>query len=381
MTSQSVNQFSSADYVAMSRALQLAKRGLYTTSPNPRVGAVVVKNGKIIGEGWHRFCGGEHAEVIALRQAGAEAKGASCFITLEPCSHYGKTPPCSEALVKAGITRVVAAIEDPNPKISGSGIQYLKDSGVVVELGLMQAEATALNPGFILRMKQQRPWIVSKLAMSTDGRTALANGESQWISCEQSREDVQRLRAQVCAIITGSGTVLADNPRMNVRLDYQPSLEDGSAVAERQPLKVVIDGSQQLNPDYTFFKTPALIVVAEDATNMQPFIDAGVAVMKVPRLVTTGKLDLHQVVRKLATEYEVNELMVEAGAELNGAFLESGLIDQMQIYMAPKLLGNSAKGLFHLPKITTMKENIQLQYLDIKKVGVDVKITCSVVTQ
>ncbi len=379
MNAETSSVFSQADFEAMARALQLARKSLFTTSPNPRVGAIVVKDGKIVGEGWHRYSGGEHAEVAALRQAGSAAKGASCYITLEPCSHHGKTPPCAKALVDAGIVRVVAAMVDPNPKIAGSGLEFLRGKGVDVCSGLMEAESRALNPGFILRMEQNRPWVVSKLAMSVDGRTALSSGESQWISSEESRQEIQRLRAKVCAIITGSGTVIADNPRMNVRLDYSYQLDDGSIVAPRQPIKVVIDGQHRLHPGYTIFENPALIVVGEDIDDVQSFIDAGVSVMKVSRL--DGKLNLSEVLTRLATEYEVNELMLEAGAELNGAFLNAKLIDQLQIYMAPKLMGDSAKGLFHLPQIKFMNENIPLQFLDIKQVGADVKITCSIGTE
>ncbi len=376
MSSTTNSSFTATDFAMMARALQLAREGLFTTSPNPRVGAVVVKDGKIIGEGRHRHSGGEHAEIAALKQAGSEAFGASCYITLEPCNYYGKTPPCTKALIEAGICRVVVAMVDPNPEVSGAGIKALREAGLEVICGLMEAEALDLNPGFISRMEQQRPWIVSKLAMGLDGRTALASGESQWISSTESRADVHRLRAQVCAIITGSGTVIADNPRMTVRLESPNIADNGEPIEPRQPLKVVIDGQQQLSPDYTIFKQPSMIVLGNDAGGFEDFVEAGVMVMQVPRI--NGKLDLNAIVRNLAKDFEVNELMVEAGAELNGAFLSAGLIDQLQIYMAPKLMGDFGKGLFHLPQIKTMQDNINLQFMDIRQVGQDVKITAKI---
>jgi len=367
------------DISFMARAIELAKKGLFTTDPNPRVGAVLVKEGQIIGEGWHQKAGEAHAEVIAIANAKEQQKqtlGATCYVTLEPCSHHGLTAPCADALILAGINRVVIAMQDPNPKVQGQGIAKLKAAQIEVEVGMMEQEARALNPGFIQRMTLGRPYVMMKLAMSLDGRTAMQSGESQWISSAESREDVQRLRARVSAILTGSETVLHDNPRMTVRaesLGYQQPL---CGKQTRQPLRVVIDGQQRLTPESTFFngEAQALIFLPIQSEKTALFKQQGVLVEEVA--MNNGHLDLEAILYRLSQNYQVNELMIEAGAQLSGALLKAGWVDQLEIYMAPKILGDNAKGLFHLPEIDCMKDVKNMQFSQVRSIGPDLKITC-----
>jgi len=377
----------------MARALELAKKGLFTTAPNPRVGALLVKDGQIIGEGWHQRAGGNHAEVNALEDvderspspsvAAAVLCGASCFITLEPCAHYGHTPPCADALIEAGVKEVIIAMIDPNPAVSGKGIKKLQAAGIKVRQGLLQQQAEELNAGFILRMTQSKPWVVMKLAMSVDGRTALANGVSQWISSAESRQEVQRLRAQVCGILTGSGTVISDNPRMTVRVDDLGYAENLASAPTRQPVRVIIDGQQRLTPQYQIFREPGttIIVLPEGAKNQQLFAQAAkkfdIHVMQAPLISTASvqHLDLSFVLQQLAVKWQMNELMVEAGAGLSGAILQQGLFDELQIFMAPKVLGDQGLGLFNLPTFAKMDEIFTLNLLEFRAVGVDMKLT------
>ncbi len=379
----------------MARAICLAKKGIFTTDPNPRVGAVIVKNDQIIGEGWHQFVGGPHAELHAIEAAGNAVKGSSCYVTLEPCSHHGRTAPCADAIIQAGIKEVFIAMEDPNPQVRGQGIRRLKAAGIKVTLGLMEAEAKAINPGFIKRMKENRPWVVVKMAMSLDGRTAMANGESQWISCEESRQDVQRLRARSSAIITGSGTLLSDDPRMTVRSESLGYAQTMIGEKVRQPLRVVIDGQQRLSPDSQFFtgEGNALIVLPEkcpqqefgnddnkregdcgDSQQVKAFKHAGVGVMLVAKV--NDHLDLKEIIQRLAKDWQINELMVEAGSELSGAFLKQGLMDELHLYIAPKIMGDQAKGLFHLPQLQVMSQTPGLEFEQIRQLGTDIKIIC-----
>ncbi len=350
----------------MAQALQLAALGLHSTSPNPRVGCVIVREGKIIGEGWHQRAGTAHAEVHALQQAGAAARDATVYVTLEPCFHQGRTPPCADALVAAGVGRVVAAMVDPNPQVNGRGLAQLQAAGISVEYGLMEESARELNLGFIARMTRGRPWVRSKIAASMDGKTALANGVSQWITGAAARRDVQAWRAQSCAILTGVGTVLADDPQLNVRDIETP----------RQPLRVVVDSQLRTPPSAKILRGGALIVSAmADASKMQALCDAGAEVLVLPG--TDGRVDLMRLLQRLA-ERGVNNLMVEAGARLNGALLEAGLLDELVMYLAPMLLGDTARGLFALPAFNKMDERKNLNLRDVRQVGNDMRVIARV---
>lgn len=349
----------------MARALQLAKRGLYTTDPNPRVGCVIVRDGQVVGEGWHRRAGEPHAEVHALVAAGLQARGATAYVSLEPCCHHGRTPPCSEALVKAGIARVVAAMPDPNPRVANQGIADLKKAGIRVDIGLLQAESERLNPGFISRMTRGRPYLRVKLAASLDGRTALANGESKWITGEAARADVQRLRARSSAILTGIGTVLADDPSLTVRdLDI-----------DRQPLRVVVDPQLRMRPAARMLTLPGATLVvtsAEQANNAAALRAAGAEVFCLP--VVPERMNLKLLLEHLAAR-EVNEVLVEAGATLCGELLRAGLVDELVLYLAPHLLGSGARGLFNIPSLEDMADRVALDIQDVRAVGKDWRIT------
>lgn len=366
-----MSDFTTTDIAMMSRALQLAERGLTTTAPNPRVGCVLAVEGQVIAEGWHEVAGGPHAEIVALEQAGEMARGATAYVTLEPCCHQGKTPPCSDALIKAGVTRVVAAMEDPNPKVAGQGLQQLHKAGIEVASGLLQAQAEALNPGFILRMREQRPLVRCKLAMSLDGRTAMASGESKWITGAAAREDVQRLRARSSAIMSGIGTILADDPSLTVR-------DAEGVLAERQPLRVVLDPHLSTPTDARFISQPgnSLIVTAVDEPELQEQLEqAGAEVIHLPNGKDT--IDLHALMGVLATR-EINEVLLETGAILSGAALRAGIIDELVIYMAPKLMGDGARGLFHTPGLESLADAVQLSIKDMRAVGDDWRITASI---
>jgi diaminohydroxyphosphoribosylaminopyrimidine deaminase/5-amino-6-(5-phosphoribosylamino)uracil reductase len=355
------DRFSAADHAHMARALQLAARGLYTTTPNPRVGCVIVKDGRVVGAGWHERAGTPHAEIHALKAAGEAARGATVYVTLEPCSHHGRTPPCAEALVNAGVARVVAAMSDPNPLVAGGGIAMLTLAGIQAEVGLMETEARALNPGFVSRMTRGRPWVRLKTASTLDGKTALANGASQWITGEAARADVQTLRARACAILTGSGTVLADNPRMNVR-----DLDIG-----RQPLRVVVDSSLCTPADAAIL--PALIACHRaDAAARAALAQAGAEVIELPG--ADDRVDLGALLALLA-QRGVNELHVEAGAALNGALLAAGLIDEWVAYVAPMAVGDDARGLFARPALASLDDAARFSLSDVRQLGGDLRLT------
>lgn len=356
----------SADQRFMARALQLARRGLYSTDPNPRVGAVVVRGGRVVGEGWHRRAGEPHAEIHALRQAGGEARGATVYLTLEPCCHHGRTPPCCDALISAGVDRVVAAMEDPNPEVAGKGLAQLRAAGIRVECGLLREQAERLNPGFISRMRRGRPWVRCKLAMSLDGRTALASGESKWITGDAARQDVHRLRARSSAIVTGVGTVLADDPALTARL--------AEGEAERQPLRVVVDTHLSLPLEAKLLKQPGrtLIMTCSDDEDAAAALEAnGAEVVRLP--LCSDVVDMGAVLDILG-EMAVNEVLLETGATLSGAVLQAGLLDEIVIYMAPLLMGHDARPLFRLPGIDTMAERIELELLDQRMVGRDMRL-------
>tara|TARA_R110002050_G_scaffold71891_1_gene154586 strand:+ start:19557 stop:20630 length:1074 start_codon:yes stop_codon:yes gene_type:complete len=348
----------------MSRALQLAERGLFTTDPNPRVGCIIVNDGQIVGEGWHQRAGEGHAEVNALKKAGLKAKDADCYVTLEPCSHFGRTPPCADALVNAGVKRVFVAMMDPNPRVAGSGIAKLEAAGIDVTVGLLEQQAEKLNIGFCQRMRIGRPYVRSKMAMSVDGRTAMASGESKWITGTAARQDVQQLRARSSAMLTGIGTILADDPALTVRPEgWYPQQ------TIRQPLRVVVDSQLRIPNDAKIFEDKAQVLIA--ASNINKIISQA-EVCYLP--TDNNQVDLSALMIELAKR-EMNEVMVEAGSQLNGALLAAGLIDELVIYMAPKIMGDGANGLFHLPNLTTMAQNIDLQISDIRAVGLDWRIT------
>ncbi|HEY7985833.1 MAG TPA: bifunctional diaminohydroxyphosphoribosylaminopyrimidine deaminase/5-amino-6-(5-phosphoribosylamino)uracil reductase RibD [Methylophilaceae bacterium] len=354
--------FSAADHQHMAQALRLADRGLYTTSPNPHVGCVIVNDGKVVGEGWHERAGQAHAEVHALQQAGDKAKGATVYVTLEPCSHYGRTPPCAEALVHAGVARVVAAMQDPNPKVSGSGLTLLQAHGIEIAVGLMQAQARELNIGFVSRMERGRPWVRSKMASSLDGKTALANGTSQWITGDAARLDVQHWRARSCAILTGVGTVLADDPQLNVR-----ELDIG-----RQPLRIILDSRCRMSPAMRILQGGALVVCAViDENNAAALRKVGAEVIALPD--AHGRVDFAALMQELARR-EINELHVEAGYKLSGSLLNAGMIDELVLYMAPTLLGNASMGMFDLPVFTEMDQAVSLTIQQLDFVGKDIRI-------
>jgi len=357
----------------MTQALRLAEQGLYTTQPNPRVGCVIVKNQKIVGQGAHLKAGEPHAEVFALREAGLAAKDADAYVTLEPCNHHGRTPPCVDALINAGVKRVVVAMQDPNPLVAGNGLKRLQAHGILVETGLMVTEAIALNPGFISRMMRGRPYVRSKIAASLDGRTALNNGKSLWITGEAARLDVQHWRAQSCAIITGIGTVLADNPTMNVRLDH---LTLSHTI--RQPLRVIVDSQLQTPVDCNMLDasklagSPVLIAYANDTANHAATLQAiGAELLHIPKL--NGQVDLNALLEDLA-QRGINEVLLEAGQGLNGGFLQANLIDEFIFYYAPKLMGADAKAMFAISELTEMEQASNLQVLDVRLVGQDIRL-------
>jgi len=356
----------------MARAIKLARKGLYSTHPNPRVGCVLVKDGQIVGEGFHRVAGEGHAEVLALRAAGEKAANATAYVTLEPCSHHGKTPPCADALASSGVARVVIAADDPNPLVSGKGIERLSAAGIQVETGLMQQEAIELNPGFHKRMESGLPWVRVKLAVSLDGRTAMSSGESQWITGEQARRDVQLLRARSEAILTGVGTVRADNPSLNVRLSSE---ELGIEQDVIQPLRVVVDSELKTPEDARMLSLEGLTLLVsgrEALQQEQKLSKAGAELVCCPG--AGGRVDLEALLKELASR-EVNEVHVEAGEQLCGALLEYGLVDEVIIYMAGHIMGSSGKGLFDMPSIKSMSQRKAMKIIDIRAVGKDWRIT------
>lgn len=358
--------FSAHDHAMMSLALQLAERGCRTTTPNPRVGCVICReDGQIVGQGWHVRAGEAHAEVHALQQAGEAARGATAYVTLEPCSHTGRTPPCADALLKAGIARVVAAMTDPNPAVAGRGLARLQAAGVVCASGLMESEARALNRGFLSRMERGRPWVTMKIGASLDGKTALTSGESQWITRPAARHDVQRLRAEQCAILTGAGTVLADDPQLTVR-DFE---------VERQPLRVVFDRNLSTSPQAKIYQgSPSLLITRrQNAHAVQPYQAVGAEVYCCPE-GEHGEVDWADILAHLAAR-GVNHLMVEAGARLNGVLLAGGWVDELVCYLAPVILGDIARGMFALPELASLQDKSVWRYQEVRTVGEDLRIS------
>jgi diaminohydroxyphosphoribosylaminopyrimidine deaminase/5-amino-6-(5-phosphoribosylamino)uracil reductase len=355
--------FSTLDHEFMARALRLARRGLYTTTPNPRVGCLLAADGTVVGEGWHERAGGAHAEVIALGAAGARARGATAYVTLEPCSHHGRTPPCADALIAAGVRRVVAAMADPNPLVAGQGLERLRAAGIEVERGLLENEARELNLGFVSRMARGRPWVRLKVAASLDGKTALINGRSQWITGLAARRDGHRWRARACAILTGIGTVRDDDPSLTVREIETP----------RQPLRVVVDSRLEIaTTARVLAQGNCLVATAAEAPEKTKALSA--AGIEVVRLADTGgKVDLSLLMAELGRR-GCNELHVEAGFKLNGSLLQAGLVDELLVYLAPTLLGDAAVGMFNLPALTDLAGRRDLQVVDLRRIGPDLRI-------
>jgi diaminohydroxyphosphoribosylaminopyrimidine deaminase/5-amino-6-(5-phosphoribosylamino)uracil reductase len=347
----------------MARALELAERGLNTTTPNPRVGCVIVNGGEIVGEGWHEKAGLPHAEINALAAAGSRSRGATAYVSLEPCVHQGRTGPCSTALVEAGVARVVAALQDPNPLVAGGGLALLRDKGVDVACGLLEHEARELNIGFVSRMTRGRPWVRLKVAASLDGRTALNNGRSQWITGEAARRDGHRWRARACAILTGAGTVRDDDPRLTVR-EVQTS---------RQPLRIVVDSRLETPPTAKILKGGGVLVAAaqEDKAKVAALRARGAEVLVMPN--SAGKVELGELFRELARR-GMNEVHVEAGPRLNGSLLQEGQVDEFLIYLAPSIIGDAARGMFHLPELTELAGRRQLNILDTRMIGPDIRV-------
>ena len=350
------------DYRYMARALYLARNGSYTTHPNPRVGCVIVSKNKIVGEGWHVKAGEDHAEIVALKQAGDDAKGAHCYITLEPCAHTGMTPPCTDALIRSGISRVVSAAMDPNPLVAGKGFEILEQHGIATVNGVMEEEATYLNAGFFKRMVSRLPYVRCKLAMSLDGRTALATGESKWITGEQARQDGHHYRALSCAIITGIGTVLADDPNLNVR-DIKTQ--------GRQPIRVILDKQLRTPADAKLFHHPGKIIIFTENDDQQHHNELKQNGADV--VLTDSTRDLKTILQHLSDKEQVNEILLEAGPILAGSFLGAGLIDELILYQSPTILGDKAKGLFHLPQIKGMNDKITVDLVETRNIGDDIK--------
>ena len=355
--------FSRFDHECMATALRLARKGLFTTDPNPRVGCVIADGQSITGLGWHEKAGASHAEIAALQDAGEAARGKTAYITLEPCSHHGRTAPCTEALLEAGIARVVVAVKDPNPEVDGRGLHRLQKAGVKVETGLMSVQAEGLNAGFMMRMRARRPWVRIKSAISIDGRTALHNGESKWISGEASRHDVQRWRARSSAILTGIGTVLADDPSMCARLDQEV----------RQPVRVITDSRWRTPPGSRILEGPGGTVIAGDCSAPIPGRLADSDVQCLPLPVVNGVIDLPALLEALAG-MEINEIQVEAGARLCGALLNAHLVDEILIYQAPIVLGEGGPGPFAIGPLESMTERTHLTLLETSPLGDDLRI-------
>ncbi len=354
---------SADDYRWMARALVLAERGLFTTTPNPRVGCVIVRDERIIGEGWHVRAGEPHAEVHALAMAGAAARGATAYVTLEPCSHHGRTPPCAEALVKAGVARVVAAMQDPNPLVAGRGLARLQEAGIEVLSGVQEAGARELNIGFVSRMTRGRPWLRLKAAATLDGKTALDNGVSQWITGDDARRDAHRWRARSCAVLTGIGTVRDDDPQLNVR----------AVPTDRQPLRIVVDARLEtpLNAKVLDGGKVLIAGATDNPERIAALLRRGADVLMLPN--DGGKVDLPALLAELGRR-GINEVLAESGFKLNGSLLREGCVDELILYLAPSLVGDAARGLFNLPPLTSLADKRQLAFHDVRQVGRDLRI-------
>ncbi|WED21289.1 bifunctional diaminohydroxyphosphoribosylaminopyrimidine deaminase/5-amino-6-(5-phosphoribosylamino)uracil reductase RibD [Vibrio sp. JC009] len=358
--------FTSTDYQMMSRAISLAKGGIYTTTPNPNVGCVIAKDGEIVGEGFHYRAGEPHAEVHALRAAGENAQGATAYVTLEPCSHYGRTPPCAEALIKAKVAKVICAMQDPNPQVAGRGVNMMRDAGIEVEVGLLEQEANQLNPAFLKKMRTGMPYVQLKLAASLDGKTALSNGESKWITSSQARKDVQCLRAQAGAVLSTSKTVIEDNASLTVRWNELPDSVKAKYPEDelRQPVRVILDRQHQLNRELALYQSGGDVLTVSSSEKSDITVATSVA----------GQLDLKQVLSKLANEHNINHIWVEAGATLAGSLIEQKLVDELILYQAPKIMGADSRSLINLLGLEKMDQVVELDIVDVRMVGSDIRI-------
>ncbi|MEZ9230447.1 bifunctional diaminohydroxyphosphoribosylaminopyrimidine deaminase/5-amino-6-(5-phosphoribosylamino)uracil reductase RibD [Vibrio amylolyticus] len=363
-----MSPFSEFDFQMMSRAIFLAKKGIYTTAPNPNVGCVIARNGDIVGEGHHHRAGEPHAEVHAMRAAGNSSVGATAYVTLEPCSHFGRTPPCAEGLIKAKVARVVCAMQDPNPKVAGRGIAMLRDAGIVVDVGLLEADAYALNPAFIKRMKTGLPFVQLKMAASLDGQTALCNGVSQWITSPQSRQNVQEYRARSCAILSTSKTVIDDDASLNVRWSDLPSsiqsVYNESDV--RQPVRVILDRKAELTKNLKIFNTPGDLIRVGQSGEITP-------------KVIQQRIDLSSTFQELVNSHNINHLWVEAGATLARSLIQDELVDELILYLAPKLMGSDGRGLFGALGLESMTETHELAIQDLRQIGPDIRIVATLI--
>ena len=354
--------FTDADRAHMARALELAERGLNTTTPNPRVGCVLVRGGKVVGEGWHERAGGPHAEVAALLAAGSRTRGATAYVTLEPCAHYGRTPPCVHALVNARVGRVIAAMPDPNPIVGGKGFDELRAAGIAVECGLMEDAARELNVGFVSRMTRRRPWVRMKIAASLDGKTALTNGRSQWITGPEARRDGHAWRARACAVLTGIGTVKDDDPQLTVR----------EVETTRQPVRIVVDSRLEIPMSARVLGPGTLIAAAnDDGERIEALRALGAEVTVLPN--PSGKVDLAALLHDLAHR-GMNEIHVEAGFRLNGSLVRENLVDELVVYLAPHLIGDTARGMFDLPELADLAQRRELEVKEVRTVGADIRV-------
>lgn len=370
-----MNDFSLADHKFMQRAISLAKRGHFTTSPNPRVGCVIVRNEEVVGEGFHQKAGQGHAEVHALKQAGIKAKGATAYVTLEPCSHYGLTPPCAEALIKAQVTHVIAAMVDPNPKVSGRGLELLNAAGITTQFGLLEQDARALNPGFIQLMTTKLPYVRCKLAASLDGKTAMASGESQWITSAEARTDVQRLRAQSCAVICGADSVIFDDAKMTVRWHDLGELKNSYAETDvRQPVRIIIDGKNRLTPDLAIFQSESKILLIRHTIENDHTWPHFVEQVQIDKAENSEYINLTLLLRYLAKQ-GLNDVLVESGSQLSGAFVSQNLVNELILYQAPKLIGHDGRGLVNMPTVLQLDEAKNLEIQDMRMIGKDIRLT------
>lgn len=359
-----MSEFTPQDYQMMSRAIELAKGGIYTTAPNPNVGCVITLDDDIVGEGFHYRAGEPHAEVHALRMAGDKSVGATAYVTLEPCSHYGRTPPCAEGLIKAKVAKVICAMEDPNPQVAGRGIKMLRDAGIEVQVGLLESDAMALNSAFIKRMKTGMPFVQLKMAASLDGQTALSNGQSQWITSPQARQDVQNYRAQAGAILSTSKTVIEDNASLNVRWSELPESVQAKLPENdvRQPVRVVLDRQQQLSSELKFYSTDGERIVVSAHGDAAPLLN------------DSEQIDLKSTFANLVSQHNINHLWVEAGATLASSLIKEGLVDELVLYLAPKIMGSDGRGLLGALGLKSMAEVIELDIQDIRQVGQDIRL-------
>jgi len=355
--------FTADDHRYIARALELAHKGLYTTAPNPRVGCVIVRGEKVVGEGWHEKAGAPHAEINALAVAGAQAAGATAYVSLEPCVHHGRTPPCTDALIAARVSRVVAAMPDPNPQVAGKGLAALKGAGIAAESGILENEARELNIGFVSRMTRGRPWVRVKIAASLDGKTALMNGRSQWLTGAAARRDGHEWRARACAVLTGIGTVRDDDPQLTVR----------DVATPRQPLRVIVDSRLETPPTAKVLAGGGTLVAAavRDDARERALRDKGAEVVVLPN--AAGKVELGELMRELGRR-GINEVHVEAGCKLNGSLLREGLVDELVLYLAPHLIGDAARGMFDLPRLEDLGGRHELKIHDLRMVGDDIRV-------